>query len=164
MAVADTGNNRIAVLDAEGNFMNRVHRAQRWLYGVVQLPARVAVEMDGDLVVADTGNQRVVTVLRAQYRLYLPLVLNAYSPAGAGCQELIQNGGFEDDTAWVIGATPRPARFTTEQAHAGNRSILLGLKPGEGDLYSYSSSGRLSLCRQPSTAPPCPSGTILFLT
>jgi hypothetical protein len=66
-------------------------------------------------------------------------VLNAYSPAGAGCQELIQNGGIEDDTAWVIGATPRPARFTTEQAHAGNRSILLGLKPGEGDLYSYSS-------------------------
>jgi hypothetical protein len=38
----------------------------------------VAVEADGDLVVADTGNQRVVTIhgaLPGYWRIWLPLIV-----------------------------------------------------------------------------------------
>jgi hypothetical protein len=139
LAVADTGNNRIVVLDAEGNFVAEYTEPNDGYTGSLNAPRGVAVKEDGDLVVADTYNQRVVTIRRAQYRLYLPLGLKNYSPAGTGCLEIIKNSGFEDDTAWVIGVTPRPARYTTEQAHSGSRSVLLGLKPGESDVHSYSS-------------------------
>jgi DNA-binding beta-propeller fold protein YncE len=139
IVVADTGNNRVVVLDTAGNLVAEYTEPNDGYTGSFNAPRSVAVEADGDLVVADTGNQRVVTIRRAEYRIYLPLVLNDYLPAGTDCQELIQNGSFEEDAAWVIGATPRPARYTTEQAHSGNRSILLGLKPGESDVYSYSS-------------------------
>jgi hypothetical protein len=81
--------------------------------------------------------------------LYLPLVNRSQGqPPPPVCQELLVNGGFEDSTAWVVGDTPRPARYTTEQAHSGARSVLLGLKPGESDLHSYSS------VRQAITLPP----------
>ncbi len=71
---------------------------------------------------------------------YLPIILKSYAPPPHPvCQEQIENGGFETDGAWVIGSTPRPARYTTERAHSGSRSMLLGIKPGEPDVRSYSS-------------------------
>jgi YVTN family beta-propeller protein len=72
--------------------------------------------------------------------LYLPVVLKYRPPApGPECEELIRNGGFENNTAWIRGVTPRTARYTTEQVQEGARSMLLGLKPGETDVRSYSS-------------------------
>jgi len=38
-----------------------------------------------------------------------------------------------------MGNTPRPARYTTERAHSGIRSMLLGIKPPDTDVFSYSS-------------------------
>lgn len=71
---------------------------------------------------------------------YLPIVMKQYAPPPFPvCQEQIENGGFETDDAWIIGVTPRPARYTTERAHGGSRSMLLGIKAGEPDLLSYSS-------------------------
>jgi hypothetical protein len=127
------------VLDADGNLLAEYTEPNDGHTGPFDQPHGVCWDSSGGIVVADTGNWRVVTILRAQYRFYLPLVLKDYSAAGAGCQELIQNGSFEDDTAWAIGVTPRPARYATDQAHSGNRSLLLGLKPGESDVNSYSS-------------------------
>ena len=73
-------------------------------------------------------------------RFYLPIIMKRYLPPSVPvCQEQIQNGSFETDDAWVIGSTPRPARYTTERAHSGSRSMLLGIKPGEADVRSYSS-------------------------
>ncbi len=73
--------------------------------------------------------------------VYLPLVLKNHAPAPVpDCEERIENGGFETDSAWIVGVTPRPARYTTVQAHSGARSMLLGLKPGETDVLSYSSA------------------------
>jgi YVTN family beta-propeller protein len=71
---------------------------------------------------------------------YLPLVFHQYPQQPlTDCQELIQNGGFEDETAWVPGVTPRPARYSMAESHSGSWSVLLGLKPGEPDVRSYSS-------------------------
>jgi len=159
IAVADTGNDRVVVLDAEGNLLAEYTEPNDGHAGPFDQPHGVCWDSSGGIVVADTGNWRVVTILRAQYRFYLPLVLKNYSAAGAGCQELIRNGSFEDDTAWAIGVTPRPARYTADQAHGGSRSLLLGLKPGESDVNSYSSA------RQTITVPAAiDSATLTFWT
>jgi PKD repeat protein len=75
----------------------------------------------------------------SEQRLYLPLILKGYVPTYPECVEQIENGGFEDDSAWSIGSSVRPARYTSERAHSGQRSVLLGYKPGEEDNYAYSS-------------------------
>ncbi len=54
--------------------------------------------------------------------LYLPIILRNYTHVGPECEELVRNGSFEDNTAWLRGITPRPARYTTEQVHTGDRS------------------------------------------
>jgi YVTN family beta-propeller protein len=79
--------------------------------------------------------------------VYLPIVLKNLMPPPPGCDEAIQNGSFEDATAWVLGMTPRQARYTTDEHVTGSRSVFLGLKPAEVDILSYSS------VRQPITLP-----------
>jgi hypothetical protein len=141
--VADTGNNRVVVLDGDGSLVAEYTEPNDGYTGPFNQPWGLFGEAGGDIVVADTGNQRVVSILGAlpspEYAAVLPLVLKNVVPSPPTCEELIENGGFEDDTAWLIGQTPRPARYTTERAHSGGRSVLLGLKPGEEDLLSYSS-------------------------
>lgn len=141
--VADTGNNRVVVLDGDGSLVTEYTEPNDGYTGLFNQPRGVLGEASGDIVVADTGNQRVVSILGAlptpEYAAVLPLLLKNWVPSPPSCEELIENGGFEDDTAWLIGQTPRPARYTAERAHGGSRSVLLGLKPGEEDLLSYSS-------------------------
>jgi DNA-binding beta-propeller fold protein YncE len=74
--VADTGNNRIAVLDREGNFLSEFTEPNDGYTGPFSAPRGVAVEPCGNLVVADTGNRRVVTVRGALpgCRTWLPLL------------------------------------------------------------------------------------------
>jgi hypothetical protein len=55
------------------------------------------------------------------------------------CSELIANSGFEATEAWTIGDTPRPAGYTTDEAHWGARSMRLGIEPPTTDAYSWSS-------------------------
>ncbi|MCZ7569008.1 MAG: immune inhibitor A [Ardenticatenaceae bacterium] len=83
-----------------------------------------------------------------QWLLVLVLVaggLITAAPSGATPRfapettELIQNGGFESDTAWVFGATPAPASYSTITAHSGSRSAKTGIRYTETDKYSYSS-------------------------
>jgi len=75
--VADTGNNRVVVLDPAGKPLSVLRAPNDGYIGPFSAPRGVAVEADGDLVVADTGNQRVVTVRGALSldRIFLPLVL-----------------------------------------------------------------------------------------
>ena len=72
--------------------------------------------------------------------VYLPLLLcNCTSPP-APCVEGIANGGFEDDSAWVIPATDYPATYTTAITHTGGRSMRVGIvEPGD-NVPSYSSA------------------------
>jgi PKD repeat protein len=51
--------------------------------------------------------------------------------------ELVVNGGFEEDEAWYIGWTPRPAVYSTEVVHSGARSMRLGITD-QDDYPSYS--------------------------
>ena len=46
------------------------------------------------------------------------------------CQQLIVNGGFEVDAAWVFPVTPATGAYSTAAAHTGARSARLGLLPG----------------------------------
>ena len=52
---------------------------------------------------------------------------------------LIVNPGFEENAAWIFPATPRQGRYTTERAHSGARSALLGVTDPNQDWFSYSS-------------------------
>ncbi len=81
--------------------------------------------------------------------------------------QLIINCGFEADEGWVFGETPRPAVYTTEDAHWGARSVRLGIKPPTTDAYSWSSvrqritipanaaSATLSFWYKPFSEAPC---------
>jgi hypothetical protein len=64
----------------------------------------------------------------------------------AGCIELVQNGGFEADTAWLIGSNAYPAAYSSARAHSGARAMRLGLD-GAPNRVSYSS------IRQPISIP-----------
>lgn len=73
------------------------------------------------------------------------LLVSAWGPAAAvvhsqtSCTELIQNGGFETDAAWLLGPTPQPPAYVTYARHSGNRSLLLGVAGGSSPR-SYSSA------------------------
>ncbi|MCX7669613.1 MAG: immune inhibitor A, partial [Anaerolineae bacterium] len=71
----------------------------------------------------------------------------AVARAQGPCTELIQNGGFETDAAWLLGPTPQAAEYVTYARHGGNRSLLLGVASGTSPR-SYSSA------RQTVTLPP----------
>lgn len=60
-------------------------------------------------------------------KAYIP----AFGQAGAeaGCRQIVLNGGMEEDTAWRF-AGGKPARYATDAARAGTRSILAGLTAG----------------------------------
>ena len=77
LVIADTGNNRIVVLDAEGNPVAEYTEPNDGYTGSFNAPRGVAVDRDGNLVVADTGNRRVVTI-RGTWpgtrKTWLPLV------------------------------------------------------------------------------------------
>ncbi|MBN1657020.1 MAG: hypothetical protein JXA93_01395, partial [Anaerolineae bacterium] len=141
--VGDTGNSRVLVLDGSGGLVAEFTQSNDGYPGPFLAPRGVLGTAGGDIVVADTGNRRVVTIfgglLEPDHVVYLPLLLKNYVQPPPGCYELIENGGFEDESAWLLGQTPRPARYTGEQVHGGSQAVLLGLKAGEGDLRSYSS-------------------------
>jgi hypothetical protein len=79
--------------------------------------------------------------------------LTATPPAsptpGDACARPLLNSGFESDGSWTFrgGVTPR---YTTQVVHGGARSLLLGVRPGEPNGFSYSTAWqRVSV---PSTA------------
>jgi osmoprotectant transport system substrate-binding protein len=53
------------------------------------------------------------------------------------CENLILNGEFESEEAWIILQTELLAKYTRKQAHNGKWAASFG-DPEEGDLFSYS--------------------------
>jgi len=49
------------------------------------------------------------------------------------------NGGFEDDTGWLIHDTIYKARYSDQIVHHGTRAMRLGIPEGGSDVFSYSS-------------------------
>lgn len=80
----------------------------------------------------------------------LATVLGPRAPAAqaqASCVELVQNGGFEDDAAWLLGPAPQIPEYVTYTHHSGARALALGITKGPSQK-SYSSA------RQTVTIPP----------
>jgi hypothetical protein len=74
--VADTGNSTIKVLNSQGNITAAYTAPTDGRTGTFNQPRGIAVDNDGSIVVADTGNKRVVTILNALpiWKIYLPIV------------------------------------------------------------------------------------------
>jgi len=77
IVVADTGNNTVKVLDAAGTLLSTYTAPRDGYTGPFQWPSGVAVDAMGTIIVADTGNGRVVTLPYAlsPYKVWLPLVI-----------------------------------------------------------------------------------------
>jgi len=56
------------------------------------------------------------------------------------CSEAIVNGGFEDNSGWVIPITEYSAAYSTAQAHSGSRSMRTGIANPADNIFSYSSA------------------------
>ena len=56
-----------------------------------------------------------------------------------GCVRPLRDGGFEAEQFWTFGGA-RPARYAAMPVFAGERSLLLGIQPGESQQRSYSSA------------------------
>lgn len=77
--VADTGNNKIKVLDISGNLIGEYTAPNDEYSGLFNSPRGVMADLSGNIVVADTGNRRVVTIRNVLpvFRNYLPLITRA---------------------------------------------------------------------------------------
>ena len=62
--------------------------------------------------------------------------------APGACIELLVNGGFETNTAWVFPGTAYPAGYTTARARSGSRSLRAGVDVPP-DRYAYSDAYQL---------------------
>jgi hypothetical protein len=61
------------------------------------------------------------------------------SPTALPGQELVENGGFEQEGGWVIYETAYPARHTTHPVRSGQRALQTGIGDQLENVYSYSS-------------------------
>lgn len=62
------------------------------------------------------------------------------TPGGDQCTELLVNGGFEDQTGWVLTATTYPATYVTDPVFAGGYSLQTGIPPSGNNVLSYSTA------------------------
>ena len=61
----------------------------------------------------------------------------------AACSNLIENGSFEERTAWEIPSTEYTARYSSDIAHTGITSMRTGIVDPVDNRYSYSSARQL---------------------
>lgn len=54
------------------------------------------------------------------------------------CVEVMQNGGFETDAAWIMRSNPVLAGYVTWPVYSGHRSLRTGIPAGGANLLSYS--------------------------
>ena len=57
-----------------------------------------------------------------------------------GCAERLLNGGFETDAVWQRPTTAARPEYTAADRHTGERSLRLGVGPGEADRYAHSAA------------------------
>ena len=60
--------------------------------------------------------------------------------AEVNCSEAIINGGFEDNSGWIIPITEYPAGYSSSEAHSGSRSMRTGIVNSVDNIFSYSSA------------------------
>lgn len=85
-----------------------------------------------------TGTPQPTTPTPSQTPTLTPAHTHTPTPTLPLGLELVRNGGFEQEGAWIYPLTPARARRNNGLSHGGAWSALLGLPPGETDVYSYS--------------------------
>jgi hypothetical protein len=84
--------------------------------------------------------------------VFAPSIVTLSLPEDAGvqdftavneCTNVLTNSGFENDKGWELPVTERTARYSEDNAHTGDRSVLTGILPGEFNEFSYSSVRQL---------------------
>ena len=68
-----------------------------------------------------------------------PTATSTPTPTPAPCTEAVINGGFEDDTGWLINDTLYNAAYSSQVVHNGTRAMRLGIPDAGSDVFSYSS-------------------------
>lgn len=71
----------------------------------------------------------------------LPTVTTTPLPTSTpgNCENIIINGGFEQNAGWEIPQTNYPAGYSSEVVHSGSRAMRLGIVSSDDNLPSYSS-------------------------
>lgn len=65
------------------------------------------------------------------------------SPTPEGCYDLLVNGDFESDSAWIFGDSPVPGKYTGAVKQNGLRAVQLGIPREVSMVQSYSSIRQL---------------------
>jgi hypothetical protein len=91
-----------------------------------------------------------------RYVLWLPVVMRN-PDQGVQCENLLINGGFESDQAWVLN---KLAVYDTTQKYSGVRSARVGIPPGEPGSDSYSSVAQTVALPASTLLPPGTTGTL----
>ncbi len=107
-------------------------------------PSAAGQEPSQDRTLTDTPS------LSQTDTLHLPLITGSKEEATptaspvveevALCSPLLVNGGFEENAGWTTPITNGQARYSTEQAFAGERSMRLGLPENVPDLRTDSTA------------------------
>lgn len=59
-----------------------------------------------------------------------------------GCEDLIENGGFEENRDWIIPVTAYRAAYSRAQFYDGARSMRTGIIDPEDNVFSYSDAAQ----------------------
>ena len=70
-----------------------------------------------------------------------PTITPSATPVPTTCAELVSNGGFEENSAWIFPVTPNRARYTWKTVHSGQRSVELGMQPEAARLAGRATDG-----------------------
>ena len=62
------------------------------------------------------------------------------SPTPDTCQQLVVNGDFETDAAWILPRTTFPASYSDAQVFAGAQSVEIGIPDAGANTFAYSSA------------------------
>ncbi len=177
IVVADTWNGRIQVFTADGVFLRAFGRFGRvvpgadeadepWLFG----PRGLAVTADGELVVADTGNRRLLVVSLTGERRRVagpdigwPPALNeptgvTWDPGGSLLVADLWNQRVLrlDRFARPLAAWRVPGWESRDAAHKAALAVdaagrVYAVEPASGRIYVFSSAGILEAVRAPAT-------------
>ncbi|MGB1251074.1 MAG: glycine betaine ABC transporter substrate-binding protein [Candidatus Promineifilaceae bacterium] len=113
---------------------------------MVELNALVDFGTD---TLANSGDEEVIETVATIFLCEQELITNECSSANRsktvvasppenknGCESLDLNGGFEDLRGWEIPNTRVFAKYSTDAAHSGNRSMRMGIASGEVESHT----------------------------
>jgi hypothetical protein len=126
----DTGGKPLESVRVADQYGNSAYTNKDGYYTLLNVPA-------GSFSLAASKSGYMFTP--APLNVTVPPSTNAANFTGySSCQQLVTNGGFEKDQAWVFPSSPFPAAYTNSAAHSGSRSVRTGILDPSRRVESYS--------------------------